>query len=66
MLLVHDRDGFCLIDPLGVMLASASDLPSLLDALDGGIAEATRHQADHATPGFAAEPSPRFRVSVAA
>lgn len=39
MLLVHDRHGYCLIDPLGDLLASASNLPALLDALDGGIAE---------------------------
>jgi hypothetical protein len=42
LLLLHDSHGYCLIDPLGELLVSASDLTVLLDALDGGIADSTR------------------------
>jgi hypothetical protein len=39
MLLIPDDDGFSLVQEDGQVLAAASDLPALLDALDGGIAE---------------------------
>jgi hypothetical protein len=65
MLLVHDRHGFCLIDSLGDLLASASALPSLLDALDGGIAEASHRRADPLAPIQAAAGRPAG-LSVAA
>jgi hypothetical protein len=39
MLLTPDDDGFSLTQEDGQILAAASDLPALLDALDGGIAE---------------------------
>ncbi len=39
MKLVLDDDGFRLCDEFGDLLASGSDLPAMLDALDGGIAE---------------------------
>ena len=42
MLLVVDDDGFHLLNAPGETLAAASDLPALLDALDGGVAEAPR------------------------
>lgn len=66
MLLVHDRHGFCLIDPLGELLASASDLPSLLDALDGGIAETPRQQSDRSHQGYATQPRDPVSLLVAA
>jgi len=66
MLLVHDRHGFCLIDPLGELLASASDLPSLLDALDGGVAEAPRWCSDWPMPAFAVEARAGAVIPVAA
>ena len=42
MKLILDDDGFRVCDELDDMLASASDLPALLDALDGGVAEPVR------------------------
>jgi hypothetical protein len=39
MLVVAGDDGFCLLDAPGATLATASDLPALLDALDAGVAE---------------------------
>ena len=39
MLVVPHDGGFRLVDTGGDILASASDLPALLDAVDGGIAE---------------------------
>jgi hypothetical protein len=39
MLVVAGDDGFCLLDAPGAPLATASDLPALLDALDAGVAE---------------------------
>jgi hypothetical protein len=39
MLLIPDDDGFSLVQEDGQVLAAASDLPALMDALDGGIAE---------------------------
>ena len=39
MVLTADEAGFRLEDELGEALAAASDLPALLDALDGGVAE---------------------------
>ena len=47
MKLILDDDGFRVCDELDDPLASASDLPALLDALDGGVAEPVR--ADAAT-----------------
>jgi hypothetical protein len=38
VLLVHDDDGVMLIDETGTLLASASEIPALLDAVDSGIA----------------------------
>jgi hypothetical protein len=38
MLLVAREDDFCLRDAPGATLATASDLPALLDALDAGVA----------------------------
>jgi len=38
MLVVAEDDGFCLLGAPGGKLAVASDLPSLLDALDAGVA----------------------------
>jgi hypothetical protein len=37
--LVLEDDGFALEDEPGEVLATASDLPALLDALDGGVDE---------------------------
>ncbi len=45
LVILHD-DGFRLVDANGELLASASDLPALLDALDGGVAEPPRRRAD--------------------
>ncbi len=45
MLVVLHDDGFRLVDAGGDVLASASDLPALLDALDGGVAEPPRRRA---------------------
>lgn len=42
MKLTLDDDGFRVCDELDDVLASASDLPALLDALDGGVAEPVR------------------------
>lgn len=39
MVLTADDAGFRLTDELGEALAVASDLPALLDALDGGVAD---------------------------
>jgi hypothetical protein len=39
MKLVLDDDGFRLCDERDELLASGSDLPAMLDALDGGVAE---------------------------
>jgi hypothetical protein len=39
MLLIPGEDGYTLVTEDGQTLASASDLPALLDALDGGVAE---------------------------
>ena len=39
MVLTADDTGLRLEDELGEALAAASDLPALLDALDGGVAE---------------------------
>ena len=39
MKLVQDDDGFRLSDERDELLASGSDLPAILDALDGGVAE---------------------------
>ena len=39
MKLVQDDDGFRLCDEGDELLASGSDLPAMLDALDGGVAE---------------------------
>jgi hypothetical protein len=39
MVLTADEAGLRLEDELGDALAAASDLPALLDALDGGLAE---------------------------
>ena len=45
MLVVLDADGFRLVTAGGEELACASDLPALLDALDGGVAEPPRRRA---------------------
>ena len=45
MKLILDDDGFRVCDELDDPLASASDLPALLDALDGGVAEPVRANA---------------------
>lgn len=37
MLLVEDDEGFALLDCAGEVLATTSDLPALLDALDAGL-----------------------------
>jgi len=50
LLVVLDEDGFRLADTAGEVLASASDLPALLDALDGGVAEPLRRRAARAAP----------------
>jgi hypothetical protein len=42
MKLILDDDGFRVCDELDETLASASDLPALLDALDGGVGEPVR------------------------
>lgn len=39
MKLVMDDDGFHLCDECDELLASGSDLPAMLDALNGGVAE---------------------------
>ena len=39
LFLVAEDAGFTLLDASGRMLAAASDLPALLDAVDGGVAE---------------------------
>ena len=44
MLVLLRDDGFWLVDGNGDALASASDLPALLDALDGGVAETPRRK----------------------
>ena len=44
MLVVLREEGFRLVDAGGEELALASDLPALLDALDGGIAEGPRRR----------------------
>ena len=49
LVLLHD-DGFRLVNAAGEVLASASDLPSLLDALDGGVAESPRRRAERPPP----------------
>ena len=51
MVLTSDEAGFRLEDELGEALAAASDLPALLDALDGGVAEETAVRV--AAPGLA-------------
>jgi hypothetical protein len=50
MLVVLRDDGFSLLDSVGEVLASASDLPALLDAVDGGVAEPPRRSARHHAP----------------
>jgi len=40
MVLTEADDGYRLEDEIGQMLAAASDLPALLDALDGGVGDA--------------------------
>ena len=42
MKLMQDGGGFRLCDECDDLLASGSDLPSMLDALDGGVAEPAR------------------------
>lgn len=42
MLLVLDRAELRLLDVAGQELAAASDLPALLDAMDGGVADPPR------------------------
>jgi hypothetical protein len=42
MLLVAGSDGFRLMDGEGEPLAAASDLPAVLDAVDGGVSEQLR------------------------
>jgi hypothetical protein len=42
MILVLDDDGFRLRDEQSDTLATASDLPALFDAVDGGVAEPSR------------------------
>jgi hypothetical protein len=49
MLVIINDDGFRLVDANGELLASASDLPSLLDALDGGVAEPPRRRMERPT-----------------
>ncbi len=44
MLLVAGSDGFRLMDGDGAPLAAASDLPAVLDAVDGGVSEQLRVQ----------------------
>ena len=39
MVLCHERDALRLLDETGTVLAEASTLPALLDAVDGGVAE---------------------------
>lgn len=51
MMLTADDAGFRLEDELGDALAAASDLPALLDALDGGVAEEAAARV--AAPGLA-------------
>lgn len=46
MLVVLHEDGFALLDAAGEELAYASDLPALLDAVDGGVAEPPRRRAE--------------------
>ena len=57
MLLVEEHDGFRLMDGPGNTLATASDLPALLDAVDAGVAEL-------ATPPAAHERRPRAVAAV--
>ena len=45
MLLVMENDELRLENEIGETLASASDLPALLDALEGGVAEPAWRQA---------------------
>ena len=45
MLVVLHEDGFHLRNAVGEELAAASELPALLDALDGGVAEPPRRRA---------------------
>ena len=47
MMLVLDCTELRLENELGEMLASASDLPALLDAVDGGVAEPPAHPCGH-------------------
>jgi hypothetical protein len=61
MLVILNDDGFRLVDANGELLASASDLPSLLDALDGGVAEPPRRRADR--PAVASTPLPTLMPS---
>ena len=39
MKLIRDDDGFRICDEMDETLAAASDLPAVLDAVDGGVAE---------------------------
>jgi len=50
MLVVLHDGGFWLVDASGEVLASASDLPALLDALDGGVAEPPRRRIERPAP----------------
>ena len=52
MVLCRERDALRLLDETGTVLAEASTLPALLDAVDGGIAEPMRGRA--LLHGFAA------------
>ena len=47
MKLVQDDAGFRLCDEADDLLASGSDLPAILDALDGGVAEPAARPACH-------------------
>jgi hypothetical protein len=53
MMVVLNDDGFRLVDSNGDLLASASDLPALLDAVDGGVAEPPRRRAERPSLGLA-------------
>jgi hypothetical protein len=50
MLIVLHDTGFWLLDSSGEILATASDLPALLDAVDGGVAESQRRWVERPAP----------------
>ena len=50
MKLVQDDSGFRLCDEADDLLASGSDLPAILDALDGGVAEPAARHAGYQPP----------------